>query len=289
MNDLAEMLEPTDAGDKVEVEAEVEAEQPKVETTQEETPETKEETPPPAEPSKEEQFQLSLTEQNRELRQLLRAQKRDLTIMQEKLARVEKRSAAATKQVDKEVGDDYESLFGTEGKEETAMTEELSPVEILQQELNSIAKVKGPILEVLIETMEMNPKYPDIREVCSQSNFQDMFDTVGEAVAQKEGKDPGIAAMEVETAVWKMPNPYKYMYDLIKKYHPRYAGKEEKVEATPAKAPTAKQAPTSLANVPGKTAGKNTWTAARIDELDEMELDTVPPEIYDKYLRGELD
>ena len=212
--------------------------------------------------------------------------------MQSKLERVEKRSAVATKKVEKET-DDYGSLFGDEGKKEEGedATEELSPIEMATKELSTIAQVKGPILETLIEVMEMNPKYPDVRDVCSQNNFQDMFDTVGEAIAAKEGKDAGLAALEVEAAVWKMPNPYKYMYDLIKQYHPKYAGKEEKKEAVPGtKAPTApKPTPTSLANVPGKTSGSNKWTSARIDELDEMDLNSVPPDIYDKYLRGELE
>ena len=50
-----------------------------------------------------------------------------------------------------------------------------------------------------------------------------------------------------------------------------------------------KQAQESIANVPGSSVSKNSWTAARIDELDEMELDTVPSDIYQRYLRGELD
>lgn len=288
-NDLAELLEPTEAGDKEEVvkigEEEGEVKEPEVKS---ETPEV--EAPEVTETAKvEDKAYSSLDEQNRELRQILRAQKRDIQILQAKLDRVEKRSAQATKVVEKKT-DDYTNLFGPEegGKEETPpeTQEELSQIELVQRELSTIAQVKGPILDTLVEVMEMNPKYSDVREICSQSNFQDMFDSVGEAIAAKEGKDPSLAALEVETAVWKMPNPYKYMYDLIKQYHPRYAGKQEaKAQA----APVAKQTPTSLANVPGKTTSKNAWTAARIDELDEMELNSVPADIYDKYLKGELD
>jgi hypothetical protein len=111
---------------------------------------------------------------------------------------------------------------------------------------------------------------------------------VGEEIARREGKDPSLAALEVEAAVWKMANPYKYMYGIIKQYHPKYADKEGKAPATPT-TNEPKKTPTSLANVPGKTSSKNAWNSARIDEMSVEELDSVPPDIYDKYLRGELE
>lgn len=233
---------------------------------------------------------FDVNEQNRELRQILRQQKRDLSVMQAKLARLEKRSAEASKKVEDEVDDS--ALFGKPEKkvEETKAAEEVAPVEVIQQELLTIAKVKGPILETLLETMELNPTYSDVRDVCSQANFDDIFEAIGDAVAAKEGKDASLVALEAEAAVWKMPNPYKYMYGLIKKYHPKYADrqpstKEDKKDS--GKKPA--EAPSSIAAVSGKSAPSNAWTAARIDELDEMELDKVPAEIYQKYLRGDLD
>jgi hypothetical protein len=291
MGDLAELLEGSGIVEgEGEGEGEVKGEEGKVEEKKEET--TTEETTPTVEEKKEESPFLSLEEQNRELRQMLRAQKRDISILQSKLERVEKRSSFATKQAEKEV-DEYSKLFGSEklpepGEKDGESKEQLSALEIANQELLSIASQKAPILETMVELMELTPKYQDVRDVCSQSNFQDIFDSVGEEIARREGKDPSLASLEVEAAVWKMANPYKYMYGIIKQYHPKYAGKEEKAPAPPV-TNEPKKTPTSLANVPGKTSSKGAWNSARIDEMSVEELDSVPADIYDKYLKGELD
>jgi hypothetical protein len=100
--------------------------------------------------------------------------------------------------------------------------------------------------------------------------------------------------LEVEAEIWAMPNPYKYMHGIIKKYHPRYAepeGKppEEKAPVEKKKVEPAK-APTSIASVGGGDQDtKSGWTSKRIDTMPEEELETVPKEVYEKYLRGELD
>lgn len=313
IGDLAELLEPTDPNDKIEedkliLEAKLDGEIP---------PEKKED-PPPAKADGEEEVKpaegevevvvkpdaetdpppaddglLTLAEQNKELRQVLRSQKKDLTIMQSKLARLEKKSTEITAEVDEE-----DNLFGE--KEKVApKVEELSDYEKVQNEILEVSSAKNDVLNTLVEVMELTPTYTDIRSVCSQSNFNDVFDAVGEAVAQKEGKDANIAALEAELAVWKMPNPYKYMYGLIKKYHPSYAdikSEDKTTETVPAAVPgkTAKElipakAPASLAAVPGTTEPSNAWTAERIDAMPEDQLDTVPKDIYDKYLAGDLD
>ena len=219
-----------------------------------------------------------IAEQNRELRQILRQQKKDMVIMQSKLDRLGKK-AVTTKT-------DEEELFGKDESKEAE--QELSEVELVQNELTQLAQTKSSVLDTLVEIMELNPKYEDVRQVCSQSNFADMFNSVGEAIAEKEGTDSTLAAMQAELAVWRMPNPYKYMYGLIKKYHPSYVTKEEEKEVKP-KETKPKKTPTSLANVPGKSVADNKWTSARIDEMPETELDTVPEDIYEKYLAGDLD
>lgn len=276
--------------------------EPEVEATKEEPSEKPKEEKPAeevkdeAKPDKREDI-LDVEEQNRELRQILRQQKRDMAIMQAKLSRLEKRSVEATKKAEAEVEED--DLFGSpkekskEPAKETA--DEVAPVEYVQQELLAIARAKGPILETLLETMELSPSYSDVREVCSQSNFDDIFEAVGSAIAEKEGKDVSLAALEAEAAVWKMPNPYKYMYGLIKKYHPKYADRQpakREADEKPVKKDSGKkpaEAPSSIAGVSGKSVASNAWTAARIDEMDELELHKVPSEIYEKYLRGDLD
>jgi hypothetical protein len=47
------------------------------------------------------------------------------------------------------------------------------------------------------------------------------------------------------------------------------------------------EAPSTIANM-GQGAKGGGWTAAKIDSLDEDELDSVPAEVYEKYLSGEL-
>ena len=302
IDSLAEILEPTESGDKDEVIAETETEGEVSPTTETDTEETKtdgedttekDETTAEGEEAEVDETPaaddglLTIAEQNKELRQILRAQKKDLTVMKSKLSRLEKKSAATK---------DDSDLFGEEETDSTE-TEDVSEFEHIQQQITALSTEKGAVLNTLVEAMEMNPTYADIKEVCSQANFNDMFDAVGEAVAEKEGKDSVVAALEAELAVWRMPNPYKYMYDLIKKYHPSYIATEKKPadtkpDTTPGK--TAKElipakAPTSLATVPGSTEPSNAWTAERIDAMPEDELDAVPKDVYDKYLAGELD
>jgi hypothetical protein len=310
IGDLAELLEPTDPNDKIEedkldTEAKLDGEVPSEKTENippakadgeeevkpaegEVKPDVEDEAdPPPADAGL-----LTLAEQNKELRQVLRAQKKDLTIMKSKLDRLEKKSTEIT------ADNEGDNLFGE--KETVApKVEELSEFEKVQNEIMQVSSSKNDVLTTLVEVMELTPTYADIRSVCSQSNFNDVFDAVGEAVAQKEGKDANIAALEAELAVWKMPNPYKYMYGLIKKYHPSYATVEPESKSTdtvPAAVPgkTAKElipakAPASLATVPGTTEPSNAWTAERIDAMPEDQLDTVPKDIYEKYLAGDLD
>lgn len=239
---------------------------------------------------------FDVKEQNRELRQILRQQKREMSLLNAKLLRLEKRSTEATKKAEDE-GADEETLFGRkrEAEKPAEPADDLSPVEKVQVELANLAKAKGPILETLLETMELNTNYADVRDVCSQANFDDIFEAIGDSVAAKDpSKDSAIAALEAEAAVWRMANPYKYMYGLIKQYHPKYAARQpqkgkDPVDAGKAKPKEPAKAPASLANVPGKGSSANAWTAARIDEMDETELDKVPVDVYDKYLRGELD
>jgi hypothetical protein len=293
ITDLVELLEPTGDDSEVDEETgtvveakETEDEEVKSTETPEDEPtkddETKEDEEPTDEDKEEEDKEdkvdplLDLEEQNRELRQILRQQKKDMDIMQSKLTRIEKRSAKATEDAD-------EILFGDEKKPDEEA--ELSELETIQNELTALAQTKAPILETLVEAMELNPTYADVRQVCSQANFSEMFSAVGDALHEKEGIDPILAAMQAEVAVWKMPNPYKYMYDIIKKHHPSYVEQEAK----PKDKKLPDKPPTSLANVPGKAEAVSKWTSARIDEMPEEDIGTVPDDIYQKYLEGDLD
>lgn len=217
-----------------------------------------------------------LQQQNKELRQLLRDQKKEIALLQGKMSRVET------------------------GLKETMEEDEKDPlapsdVEQLQHTISQIGQEKGTVLETLVEAMELKPDYADLREVCSREHFDDIFEEVGKAVAIKEGIDPTVAALALEAEIWQMDNPYKYMYEIIKEHHPTYAKEEsekEEPEKKKAAEPEKKEpepAPTSIASVGGSDADtKSGWTSKRIDELSEDELDKVPNEVYQQYLRGEL-
>jgi len=229
-----------------------------------------------------EEEKYSPSDEIRELRRLLRSQNQQMKLMEAKLGRADARSAKALKASEED--EDEEGVAGI--KEE----EELSNIERLSNKLKEVGQVYGHSLEILAETMEQNPKYADLREVCSRTNFDDIFDAVASEMA-KEGKgNEDELRLEVELSVWQRTNPYKYMYDLIKSNHPKYAGKEASKVNTDNGKKTPKESMKSLAGTDGgsgsdKGAG---WTAAKIDVLPEDELDKVPVAIYEKYLAGEL-
>ena len=96
----------------------------------------------------------------------------------------------------------------------------------------------------------------------------------------------------MESEIWQEVNPYKKIYELVKRYHPRYAKADEVGKDDAAKKKEKKPVDTtpSAANIGsgGSGAGSGGWTAAKIDALDEDELSTVPRDIYDKYLANQL-
>lgn len=286
----------TDGLDSTQTDEEKKAEEEEKKTA-EETKKAEEDAETKVKEQEEEEAKKSVLtpdEDNRELRQVVREQRRQMSIMQAKLDRIIKRpvvKAASTE----------DDLFKDEEKEKDAkeIEEELSKVEQLHNLVESIGQERGPVLETLVEAMEQNPKFEDIRTVCSQANFDDIFEAVGKSVAEKEGSDPVEAQLEFEAAVWTMANPYKYMYGLIKEYHRDYTKTEEEkknddesktdTDAEKNKTKPAK-APTSIAEIGGGGESKNTgWTAERIDNLPEDELEKVPKDVYDKYLSGDLD
>ena len=223
-----------------------------------------------------------LQEEVKDLRQMVRTSKRELIITQAKLERLGERPAR------KEASDEDDEDEGRKkGKEKE---ESLSTVEELQGAIAHIGATKGAALDILLETMEQNSKYEDIREVCSRGNFDDIFEVIA-AEATKNGGNLDETLLEVELNVWNKSNPYKYMYDLIKKYHPSYTKKEGAAEPgdKEKKGKTLVKAPGTIADKGGDSNLKGGWTAKRIDSLPEDKLHTVPKEIYDKYMKDELD
>lgn len=217
-----------------------------------------------------------------ELRGLLRDQKQESTLLKQRLARVDKRTS---KVIDEETG------------EEKDIEEDMTPIEELMQEKEGVMTARGGQLDVLLQQMTETQKWSDVGVVVSTDRFNDVVDTIADHVTKEQGGNYEERRLEVEVSIWKMSNPYKYMYDVIKKYHPDFAVKEETEkktveEKTETTAETKPKVPvketTSIGNLKGGS-DKGGWTAKRIDGMDEDELDTVPKDIYQKYLRNELD
>ena len=217
-----------------------------------------------------------LREEAKDLRQMLRTFKREQVQMKAKIDRLEKRPVKA--------GEEGEE--GEEGEAGKKVEEPLSRVEELQVGIAQIGQERGAALDILLETMEQGA-YKDVKEVCSRGNFDDIFEAIATEVNKDTGKDLNEALLEVELNVWAKENPYKYMYDLIKKYHPSYVEKEKPAKPGEKK-PTIVEAPGSIADKGGDGNIASGWTAKRIDDMPEDELDTVPVDVYDKYMRGEL-
>jgi len=170
------------------------------------------------------------------------------------------------------------------------------------------------VLGDMLEVMKVNPKYEDVEEVVSQRNFDDMVTAMAKFHVSKNGGDLSEVMTEVEREIWALPNPYKYMYDMVKKFHPAYVqpkekasiikevqealgqkpdsdgkGKESEKGKVETKGAKIKDQVPSLQDLPG-AGGKDGggWTSARIDAMDEEDLHTVPRDIYEKYLAGAL-
>jgi len=181
----------------------------------------------------------------------------------------------------------------------------LSDIEILQKDITTIQQNRGESFNLMLEIMENNEATKDVKAVCSQANFDDIIEVIAEDVAVKEGLGKTEAFLSVAKTVWKQPNPFRYMYKLVKQYHPTYADataaaavkdKEEKDKKAAAGTKAGKTAEEILAGAPGSVAdmggggaNKTGWTSERIAALPEDKLKDVPKDIYEKYMEDELD
>jgi membrane protein involved in colicin uptake len=166
-------------------------------------------------------------------------------------------------------------------------------------------------LTEIVAIMEVNPTYQDVRTVCTQANLDDVVDAFARYYVKENGGNLQDVAVKMEQEIWQEPNPYKKIYELVKTYHPKYKDAEKKVdEKTEAeKAKEAEEAAKKIAadadkgkekkvvevtpsaaniGAGGSGAGSSGWTAAKIDALPEDELHTVPKDIYEKYLLGQI-
>lgn len=156
------------------------------------------------------------------------------------------------------------------------LVEEENPEE--RAAADAAEKARNQQLETMLELMELNPQYQDVKQVVTRKRFDDIVEQLARVKVTKEGGRLVDAVGSIEDEIWGMTNPYKYMYGKIKEFHPDYQKKEDK------------EAPTDIHDIPGGQNPKSggAWTAAKIDALGEDELDQVPHDVYQKYLRNEL-
>ena len=202
-----------------------------------------------------------------ELRQITREQKRALQVQEDKYNDLIKRMKEA-------------DILGEDKADPN--------VEMLHQ-------MRSMQLDNLIAVMEVNPKYEDVKEVCSAANFGDLVDALANAVQAKQGGNIDDIVKEIESDIWKLPNPYAFIYEQVKAHHPKYVksntddkGKNGEKGGKDKKKDIPKVPPSINDTLGGGDKGMTGWTAARIDALEEKELDNVPKDIYAKYLRNEL-
>lgn len=228
--------------------------------------------------TKEAEKEPDLVIENKELRQLMREMKREQTLLKAKVDRVDK---AHTEGLELEDG-------------EKAPT---STVEQLNASISAVGADRGGQLDLLLDMMSDMPKYEDVNEVCTREHFADIFEAIGQGIAERDSVSMDEAMLTAELNIWQMPNPYKYMYNTIKQYHPKYVEAEPEKSGTPKpgekgekgkKPKTPAEAPGSIAGMGGGDAGSGGWTSAKVLALTEDELHTVPHEVYIKYMAGEL-
>ena len=228
------------------------------------------------EASKEEKPEVDTKDEEiRDLRQILRESKKQMSLLQAQVQRADKKATAALDEDDETFKDDK------------------TPIEQLSEAINAVGAERGAQLDLLAETMSEMTKYTDIYDVCNKEYFGDMFEAIGQEIAQREGLPVDQATLKAELSIWTMSNPYKYMYNLIKEHHPKFAKKEETKETDGVVKPGEKtskaaEAPASIAGMGGSDTSKTGWTAAKIDALPEDELDKVPADIYKKYMLNNL-
>lgn len=170
-----------------------------------------------------------------------------------------------------------------------------------EEKQNAVYIERQNKLMEIVEMMELSPKYSDVRQVCSQSNLDDIISAFSRYYAKENGGSAADIALKMEQEVWSEINPYKKIYELVKTYHPKYAKKDDKKDddkkddenklAKSADGKKAVDVNPSAATIGGGGGGSASvagWTSAKIDALDEEELQTVPKDVYEKYLAGTL-
>lgn len=237
-----------------------------------------------------------------DLRSLTLQQKRDQATMTATLGRLQRNQETLAKPAAIPPGDEED--LDEDGKPKAAPAvklEEPTTIEKLEEQLKELGTTNAAQFEMLLDVMGDTEKYKDVNAVCSDNHFRDIVHAVATQMVKDQGADYNEASLNTELHIWSQTNPYKYMYGLIKEHHPDYASakvppggdkgaeKDEGKETTDADGKVIPKVVKSIASADGSHDTSTGWTAKRIDEMDEDQLGTVPPDIYQKYMDGELD
>lgn len=273
--DKIDETEETEETEKEEVEKDESTEKGTAEGDGEKTGEVEEETveeetEPTAKEVADSEIQ-GLQEENTKLRSYMRGMKQDLAVLKARSGR-----------------DAIETEEGEDPPEPTR-------VEVLAYELENNLNTNARTFNMQADQMRVTDEFSDIDNVCSERHWDDIVDAASEGIAKQQGVDVAEARLETENFIWGQTNPYKYMYDTIREYHPDFQGAEITTETktggkgTKVTEKEVKSAPSSVASVSSSSTAKSGWTADKIDKLDEMELSKVPADVYEKYMNDELD
>lgn len=199
---------------------------------------------------------------------------------------------------------DYQKLHKIMVDKGLLTEEEVTADKAKEAEIAAANAERQAKLTEMVTIMEVNPNYSDVRQVCTQGNFDDVIEAFSKFYVKENGGNLNEVASKMESEVWAEPNPYKKMYEIVKKYHPKFAvvddsktkeaadaAKKIAEEADKTKDKKVVDANPSAASLGagGSGAGSSGWTSAKIDALDEDEIQSkVPKDIYDKYLKGIL-
>ncbi len=239
-----------------------------------------------------------------EMLQLLREMRQQNALSNARAIRLEKelQQLRGTRRASPKSESDEDPLAALDkGGRELSSEKEVEPipleeVEQLHQELREIGNQRGDALSILAETMSFAPEYKDLRDICSTANLSNLIDGMADAMVAERGGTRDTAALQIEAAIWKLPNPYKWMYGKIKemqdaasKAGPAKPGEgKEPAPAGKGREPTPQKANPTIADKPGSDAGSSGWTAQKLDELSEEELIKVPSDIRQLWLAGDL-
>ena len=173
---------------------------------------------------------------------------------------------------------------------EKGVVEEPDEEEAAQR--NAASAMRASQLETILEVMRLNPRFEDVDEVVTQSRFDDMVEGFATVIAKERGEKVEDVIDAVQSKIWSMANPYRFMYEKIKEHHPDFQKPKEdptKLPVKPEMKKEPKQTPTTVSKLAaGDADTQSGWTSARIDAMPEEDLGKVPRDVYEKYLSGEL-